>query len=122
MPEPTGPRPANAGKPAVPSGRRAYVRYPCRALPGGQVFPLTTFDVQHALIVNVSQNGAGLILGRRIEPGTKVRLQWQNATQTIALELDARVAHATAREEGDWLIGCAFDRPLCRQELRALLA
>jgi hypothetical protein len=36
-------------------------------------------------------------------------------------QLPARVIHATARADGFWVLGCAFDERLSMGELRALL-
>jgi hypothetical protein len=109
--------------PPAPSSfpeRRAWVRYYC--LPPGldRVFVSAGGQRDPASVQNISRGGIGLLLGRRVEPGTAVRVELGNASATL-LDARARVAHVTQEPAGDWLIGCAFDAPLSQEELDKLL-
>jgi hypothetical protein len=104
--------------------RRAYVRFPCPP-EGLRPTPISTGEEsEHALILNVSLGGIGLLLSRRLEPFTPLRIRLQRTAHGTgeSQEMSAHVAHATLREDGFWVIGCAFDRILSREELKALLA
>jgi hypothetical protein len=123
MSEPAPSPPGESGR-ATAAERRAFVRYAsdlnasCR--PAGTAREAGWF----ARVQDISACGLGLLLRHRFRPGTPLLVEWKRADGTALGVLAARVVHAVAiREGGDlwWRVGCAFDRPLTDDELRALL-
>lgn len=72
-------------------------------------------------VANISTAGVGLVLDRRVTPGTILAIELQRQ-QRVARTLLARVAHATANDDDTWTIGCEFANRLTHRELQDLLA
>jgi hypothetical protein len=70
---------------------------------------------------DISTGGMGLVTGSKVEPGTHLVLELKSAAFLPTLALPARVAHATPRASGSWLIGCQFDQPLSQEQVQSLL-
>ena len=70
---------------------------------------------------DISTGGIGLVTSTKVEPGTHLILELKSVAFLPPRTLPARVAHATPRASGSWLIGCQFDQPLSGEELRSLL-
>jgi hypothetical protein len=102
--------------------RRVAVRFRCSAT---TPCPFTILDQpgnQTARVRDVSIVGVGLLVRRRVMPGTPVTLMPERPGGGTPLALQARVVHATQRDGADWLVGCVFTRPLTDEELEAMLA
>ncbi len=69
-------------------------------------WPLTVRDV--------SAGGAGVVLGRRFEPGTPLAVELAGEPP---VRFAARVAWVRADGMGHWVHGCAFARPLSAADL-----
>lgn len=69
---------------------------------------------------DISTSGIGLLLGRRFEPGALLSIEVMDRSEGQMRLLLARVAHATARPGGGWLVGCALVNPLTDEEVAAL--
>jgi hypothetical protein len=106
-----------AGPPA--EERRASARYAadldaaCRAVAAARP------DAWRARVFNISAAGVGLVLGRRVEPGTLLALDLPNPASGCARTLMARIIHATPGPGGTWLVGGSFLRRLDADVLRA---
>jgi hypothetical protein len=74
-----------------------------------------------ARLVDISASGVGLLMDRPMEPETLLAVDLQNEDSSLVCSLLVEVRHSRAREEGDWLVGCAFARELRAGELKALL-
>ena len=74
-----------------------------------------------AAILDLSAQGAGLLIGRPLEAGATVNLRFTRAG-IAPLAVQARVAYCTGGDDGRWLLGCEFTRPLTDAQLDALLA
>jgi hypothetical protein len=122
MSEHKAPLPPGPRKDTRTINRRASVRFPCTPKHPREAAVVCGETSRHALVLDVSLGGVGLLLSGPIEPDTPVRIRLSASLPRGPLELSARVAHATPREDGYWLVGCALDRSLTREELRALLA
>ncbi len=72
-------------------------------------------------IRDISTGGAGLILGRRFEPGAGLAVELPASGDRSEETLLARVRHATRLPDGRWLHGCAFISELSDDELERLL-
>jgi hypothetical protein len=102
--------------------RRVWVRYPgsletfCQPLPAETaVGPEISWP---AHVWDVSRFGVALLLDRRYEAGTPLLLL--AAPEDTAELLSLRVIHCQLQENGKWLLGCLFDRPLSDPELRGM--
>jgi hypothetical protein len=99
--------------------RRVAVRYPgnpdaaCRAYcPAAGVYT--------AWVRDISATGVALLVPCEFEPGARLTLELDNALAGVSTTVRARVVHALeVPPDGRWLHGCAFDKPLSAEELRA---
>jgi len=99
--------------------RRVAVRYPghpdaaCRAYgPAAGVYSAGVRDI--------SAIGIALLLSCEFQPGSLLTLELENFDQGVGCVLQVRVIHVIeVPPEKRWLHGCAFERPLTRDELRA---
>lgn len=115
-PAPSTPTPLPA---RLAADRRAYVRYgsqlkgSCRALSAERKYRWT------AQIRDISASGVGLILNRRFEPGTvlRVKLPGLSARRLYLV----RVVRVQKQGDRTWLVGCVFPRPLTNEEVQSLL-
>ncbi len=132
MRELRGAQPPSAGKssatPVSPSARiprrpavdrRICVRYvsrqkgTCRALAAERKWRWT------ATVRDVSATGIGLLLNRRFEPGTVLRLKLPGrGRRRIYL---VRVTRVVAHSARTWVVGCVFPRKLSEEEVATLL-
>lgn len=104
---------------SIPQTRRAAVRYRCDQLPSRRIFVLESYQTVRGHILDLSEGGVGLLLPRPIPQGTLLFIDLMG--MDIATEHLARVAHATPREDGQWLVGCQFEHPLDAGELSLIL-
>lgn len=74
-----------------------------------------------AWVRDISSQGIGLLLARKLEPGTPLIVQIDGKADGALSGLEARVVHATAQAAGEWLVGCALVRGLSAEELQDLL-
>ncbi|HZT81992.1 MAG TPA: PilZ domain-containing protein [Gemmataceae bacterium] len=116
------PEATRGGSPgAAQAERRATVRYETDLL--GACRPLTARldKPAEATVRDLSAGGIGLLATRRFEPAALVAVEvFPHGDASPAL-LVARVVHATPWDDGRWLLGCQFVRPLGDDELRDLL-
>jgi hypothetical protein len=101
--------------------RRGAERYPCSLLPFWRLSGEEPFDVPPASVRDVSATGIGLRVAQPLELGSVLILTLQAGDHRLSRPLPARVMHATRQEDGGWLLGCRFVRPLSPQDLLALL-
>jgi hypothetical protein len=78
-------------------------------------------DFGPAKIKNISTDGVGLLMSRRVETGTLLAMTLSNPTRGFTKTVLVRVAHVTAAQPGNWLVGGTFNLPLTYQELTALV-
>jgi hypothetical protein len=67
---------------------------------------------------DISTAGIGLSMTGRFEPGTALVVELR---PRVLRHLFVHVVHATPDTDGQWIIGCTFDRPLSPQELQTFL-
>jgi len=109
------------GAPAIsPEERRASVRYRSDVKGSCQTLSVRRETSWEAIVRDISPDGVGLLLGRRFEPGVLLAIELTAAGDDQTRLLLARVAHATARPEGGWLIGCTLLSPLSDDEVQQL--
>ena len=96
------------------SERRAFVRHFCDL---GAVV-----DSWPARIENVSRGGLKVVIGRRFEVGTILKVEVAVADQESFSTLLARVVRAAPESVGNWGLGCAFLQEISEEEVQGLLA
>jgi hypothetical protein len=85
----------------------------CRALPHGGGGPVS------AAVLDLSRRGACLLLGRRLEPGAALSLEF--ARGGAPLVVPARVVYRLPQPRAHWLVGLSFPAALPEAAVRALL-
>jgi hypothetical protein len=81
--------------------------------PGGtSYYRLLGEESQEAQVRDLSSLGVGLLCDGPVQPGELLDLRLTGPSTPIALAMQARVAFAHQRNDGRWLVGCAFDRRL----------
>ena len=110
--------PASASEPTPPAApgieRRAFVRHFCDI--GALV------DSWPTRIENVSRGGLKVVIGRRLEVGTILKVEVAVADQESFSTLLARVVRAAPEPVGNWALGCAFLQEISEEEVQGLLA
>jgi hypothetical protein len=71
-------------------------------------------------IKNISMEGIGLLMTRRVEVGSMLAITLTNPAKSLAKTVLVRVVHATP-QLGNHLVGCTFNTALSYQELTALV-
>ena len=83
------------------------------------VAPIVT-DIGPAKVKDISMQGVGLILGRRVEQGSMLAITLTNPAKGFVKTVIVNVVHVTA-QPGGCLVGGIFTTPLTYQELTALV-
>jgi hypothetical protein len=74
-----------------------------------------------ARVLNVSEGGVALLLRRRFEKGTILRVEIERSDNQPPEPMTARVMHVTPQPDGHWLLGCAFTNKISAEDLQAML-
>src|SRR4051794_32216006 len=123
MAQPTVPVPADlrlVQRP--PSGRRrAETRYQCGPATPGRLLTDPAAAPLRAWVLNLSHNGAGILVAKALEPKAEFLLTIKSQAAGTVYQLRARVAHCTQQVNGEWLVGCELLTPLTDDDLDALL-
>jgi len=75
-------------------------------------------------IADISTTGIAIVLEQlrqKFSAGTLLTVELQNWAGDVSRTLPTRVIHMNPNPEGGWLLGCAFEKPLTEEELKALL-
>lgn len=107
--------------------RRAAVRYEC-ALPISCTINVSVHDEVDdwqaqwdAQVVNISVTGIGLLLPRRFEPRTVLRVDLKSADGETTRSRQMQVVRVVRTDRGAWFLGGTLNEKLSREELRQLL-
>ena len=73
-----------------------------------------------AVVHDISAGGVGLTLCFPFRPGTFLAVDVKRRDGTTR-SLLARVVHVRDRVDGSWHLGCEFVKPLCADEVEALV-
>jgi PilZ domain len=103
-----------------PMDRRAAERMPVTADTSCVFVSPVVEDFGPAKIRNVSMDGIGLVLSRRLEPGALMAVSLSNPARNFARTMLIRVVHVTP-EHGVFLVGGTFNTPLTYEELTTLV-
>ena len=109
---------AAAPKSVGPARRRA-VRHRCYLMNLARV-TAPGVEPRLAWLQNLSAAGVGMLLESPLATGMLLEIKLLTAAG-MPLAVCGRVAHATQRADGGWLVGCAFAQPLGEEDLEALL-
>jgi len=101
--------------------RRVLVRQPSR-----QTLCLSEAETKEevlwvARMQDICREGVRLLLMRRFEPGSLLRLEVPGKSEDTPLLIQARVIHVVPYPNGSFGLGCAFSRPLTEEELKNLI-
>jgi hypothetical protein len=102
------------------SDRRAMERMPVNAGTACSFAAPILTDLGTVKIRDVSLEGIGLVLVRRVEAGTLLVIGLENPDKNIMKTMIVQVAHVTPIT-GGFLIGGTFEQPLTYQEFTALV-
>jgi hypothetical protein len=100
--------------------RRASDRMPVNAGTSCTFVSPVVEDFGAAKIRDITLDGVGLILSRKVEAGSMLAVSLANPTHAFAKTVVVRVAHVTA-VPGGFLVGGNFTPPLTYQELTSLV-
>jgi hypothetical protein len=100
--------------------RRAAERFPASADASCPFASPVVEDFGPVKIKNVSLEGIGLLLSKRVEPGSLLALNLTNPGKGFVKTVLVRVVHAQPLPVG-CLVGGTFDIPLTYQELTSLV-
>jgi hypothetical protein len=103
-----------------PEDRRTEERFPVNTDASCSFVAPVVEDFGPAKIRNVSMNGIGLLLARRVEPGAMLTVTLSNKARGFTKTVLVRVVHASP-QAGSCLIGGTFDVPLTYQEMSTLV-
>jgi hypothetical protein len=103
-----------------PADRRTAERFQVNADTTCSFVSPVVEDFGPAKIKNISMDGIGLLMARRVEVGALVAVTLTNPAKNFAKTVLVRVAHATA-QPGGCLVGGTFSAPLSYQELSAMV-
>jgi len=117
LPSPVVPSAKIPRRPAV--DRRASVRFISKLK--GTCHPLAAERKWRwtATVRDISAGGIGLILNRRFEPGTVLRVKLPGVSKKRVYLV--RVVRVQAHSARTWLVGCIFPRRLSDDEVESLL-
>jgi hypothetical protein len=104
----------------APKNRRASVRYQCGLATPGRVLAEGQ-ECQRAWILDLSQGGVGLLLSRPLEAGSKVMIVVKSSNSDKTFELVGHICHSSRQADGDWIVGCEFEKKLAVEALDELL-
>jgi hypothetical protein len=119
---------ASRSKAALPKAtheRRSAPRHPC-TVGVSCVIDTDLFGSKESeeawpgTIHDLAPRGVGLVISRRFEPGTALRVDLESATGAVR-GLAARVVNVRPEALGHWFHGCLFREPLTDADLRDLL-
>jgi hypothetical protein len=104
-----------------PRDRRSAERFPVNADTSCQFVRPVGDELGHARIKNVSTDGIGLLLSKRVEPGSLLAIALMVKGKPFNRTLLVQVAHVTAQPGGSFLVGGNFVTPLTYDDLKTLV-
>ncbi len=118
---PTSSAQENVAKPSPGQDRRAAVRFPANLDGACECIPGPRGESWIATIQDVSASGMCLVLERRFELNTLLMVDLPSGKQCLVRSLLARVKNVRRADDGSWILGCAFAKPLTQAEVQDLL-
>jgi len=103
-----------------PIDRRAAERFPVNASTSCSFVSPVVEDFGAAKIKNISMDGVGMLLARRLEPGTLLAVSLSNQARGFTKTMLVRIGHMTP-DHGGYLVGGTFSMPLTYEDLSKLV-
>jgi hypothetical protein len=100
--------------------RRSTERFPASAEATCTFISPVVEDFGPVKMKNVSLEGVGLLLSRRVETGTLLAVTLENPTKRFVKTVLVRVVYAQP-QPGGCMVGGDFDTPLTYEELTSLV-
>jgi hypothetical protein len=101
--------------------RRGTPRFECNLQTTGHILGPRGGNTWVATVTNISATGIALLHRCRVKPGTVLVITLQSKSQKLSRPMPVRVMHATPKDDGHWLLGCAFVRKICEEDLQTLI-
>ena len=101
--------------------KRSYSRFPIDPKACWNINVIVEEQLRFATVRNLSRRGIGLILDRKLEPGSSFSAELTSLSGLCSRSHELRVARVTAQSGGRYAVGCKFDNPLTHQQLETLL-
>jgi hypothetical protein len=101
--------------------RRAAERFPVNQDTRCDFAAQVADDLGPVRVQNVSTDGIGLVLTRRVEVGSRLALGVNNAAKGFVRTLLVTVVHVTQQAGASYLVGGTFATPLTYEELVSLV-
>jgi hypothetical protein len=102
--------------------RRVSVRFPTRLQTAVQPVGPVVLGPWPARVRDISAHGIGLVLPHPLEPGTLLTAELGSPGGDRVRTVLARVVHVTARDRGEWIVGCALVSELSDADLATFQA
>jgi PilZ domain-containing protein len=106
---------------AEPADRRAAERFPVNANTSCNFLSPVLEDFGSVRIKNISNEGIGLIVTEKLQPGLLLAVGLINTERQFNKTLLVRVMHVTAQPGGTFLVGGSFVNPLTYDELKTMV-
>jgi hypothetical protein len=81
-----------------------------------------SFRPVEVVVQDISLKGAGLVSSGPIDPGASLAVLWAFGPPQHWRTIRARVARASPRRRGGWIVGCTFEERLWPDDLAAFLS
>lgn len=101
--------------------RRAEVRHPCPVRASCRPVRDEEPAAWSVTALDLSPAGVGLLVEHAVEPGEVLSIHLQPAAGAAGITMLATIVRVTARQGGNWVLGCQFIRRLDDSEMRTLL-
>jgi hypothetical protein len=115
------PRQRELNPPPPPGDRRNAHRHKCNTKINQRLIVAVGLSDWPAYVKDISATGIGVICGMKHDEGTLFPVDLLCPERNFARTIQARVARIRREPDGHWYHGCAFERALDDEELRALL-
>ena len=99
--------------------RRVMRRLPADTIGPIQIHAEPACEPVTVGVADVTLQGMGIVAPDAYSPGTSLAIQPAGERRHLP-KLTATVRHATAREDGRWLLGCVLSRYLTVDDMMAL--
>jgi hypothetical protein len=111
---------AAAGQ-AVGAERRVAERFACDLESSCREQGAGRGEWQALRVHNISATGIGLVTPHKLRPGAVLVIRLASPGRCVSRPIVVRVMHVTAQDDGSWLSGAVFVRPMSDDSLRELL-
>jgi hypothetical protein len=101
--------------------RRGAERFPIGRDTQCQFASPVVEDFGPVRIQNVSTDGIGMLVTRKVEVGSLLAVGVANPAKSFARTWLVRVVHVTEQSKGSYLVGGTFATPLTYEELTAVV-